>query len=291
MRSPSPRVRLVGVGALAAAAAAFAFFAGAVPASAAETAAAIRLEVDAREAPRKILHAKLVIPAAPGPLTLLYPKWLPGEHGPTGPIADLAGLKITAAGRAVPWTRDPVEMYAFHCDVPAGASSVEVALDYLAPASSSGFSSAASATTQLAVISWNQVLVYPKGASSDAIRFSPSLRLPAGWSHATSLDPESGGAGRRRPALRDRLLDHPRRLPRSGRRALPLDPPRRQSPDRLRSRRRAGARHGRQDARRVQEPGRGNRGAVRHAPLPPLRLPAHALRPGGPFRPRAPRVE
>src|SRR4051794_41135993 len=64
----------------------------------------IRLEVDAREAPRKILHAKLVIPAAPGPLTLLYPKWLPGEHGPTGPIADLAGLKIAAAGRAIPWT-------------------------------------------------------------------------------------------------------------------------------------------------------------------------------------------
>ena len=176
-------------------AAALFIFTVALPASAAETAAPIRLEVDAREAPRKILHAKLVIPAAPGPLTLLYPKWLPGEHGPTGPIADLAGLKITAAGRAVPWTRDPVEMYAFHCDVPAGASSLEVALDYLAPANSGGFSSAASTTTQLAVISWNQVLVYPKGASSDAIQFSPSLRLPAGWSHATALDPEGGAGG------------------------------------------------------------------------------------------------
>jgi predicted metalloprotease with PDZ domain len=191
MRFPSPRVRLAGT----LAAAAVAFFAAAVPVSPAEAAGPIRLEVDAREAPRKILHAKLVIPAPPGPLTLLYPKWIPGEHGPTGPIADLAGLKITAGGRAIAWTRDPVEMYAFHCEVPPGASSVEVSLDYLAPAASGGFSSAASATTQLAMISWNQVLLYPRGASSDAILFSPSLRLPAGWSHATALDPESGGAG------------------------------------------------------------------------------------------------
>ena len=170
-------------------------FLAAASGRAADTAAPIRLEVDAREAPRKILHAKLVIRAAPGPLTLLYPKWLPGEHGPTGPIADLAGLKITAGGRVLPWTRDAVEMYAILCDVPAGASSVEVALDYLSPAGSNGFSSGASATSQLAVISWNQVLLYPKGASSDAIRFSPSLRLPAGWSHATALDPETGSGG------------------------------------------------------------------------------------------------
>ncbi len=70
----------------------------------------IELEVDAREAPRKIFHARLVIPASPGALTLLYPKWIPGEHGPTGPIADLAGRKITAGGKILPWRRDPVEM-------------------------------------------------------------------------------------------------------------------------------------------------------------------------------------
>jgi len=162
---------------------------------AAEPAGPIRLDVDAREAPRKILHARLVIPAAPGPLTLLYPKWLPGEHGPTGPIADLAGLKITSGGRVIPWTRDPVEMYAFRCDVPAGAASVEIALDYLAPAASGGFSSSASATTQLAVISWNQVLLYPKGPSTDAILVTPSLTLPPGWSHATALDREPAAAG------------------------------------------------------------------------------------------------
>ncbi len=91
------------------------------------------LSVDAREAPRAILHARLVIPASPGAVTLLYPKWIPGEHGPTGPIADLAGLKLSAGRRAVRWERDPVDMYAIHCDVPAGASALQVSLDFLLP--------------------------------------------------------------------------------------------------------------------------------------------------------------
>src|SRR5580658_8984058 len=66
----------------------------------------ITLHVDATEAPRKILHAKLSIPVKPGPLTLLYPKWIPGEHGPTGPLVNLAGVKLSAGGRTVPWRRD-----------------------------------------------------------------------------------------------------------------------------------------------------------------------------------------
>ena len=178
----------------------------------AEPSAPIRLEVDAREAPRKILHAKLTIPAAAGPLTLLYPKWLPGEHGPTGPIADLAGVRISAGGRRILWTRDPVDMYAFHFDVPPDAGFVEVALDYLSPAASGGFSSSASATTQLAVISWNQVLLYPKGPSSDTIQVAASLRLPAGWSHATALDRDAGSTAdlvRFAPVSLTTLVDAP----------------------------------------------------------------------------------
>src|ERR1700732_4651301 len=72
----------------------------------------ITISVDASDAPRRIFHAALHIPAKPGPFTLLYPKWIPGEHGPTGPIADLASLRIVANGRPLPWHRDPVEMYA-----------------------------------------------------------------------------------------------------------------------------------------------------------------------------------
>ncbi|MFQ5700708.1 MAG: M61 family metallopeptidase [Acidobacteriota bacterium] len=147
----------------------------------------IQLQVDLSEAPRRIVHTRMTIPVRRGRLTLLYPKWLPGEHGPTGPITDLAGLKITAAGRVVPWQRDPLEMFAFSCDVPSGAHEIEVALDYLLPAGTEGFSSGGSSTEQLAVLSWNQVLLYPRGVSPDDLVFKPRVRLPAGWKYATAL--------------------------------------------------------------------------------------------------------
>ncbi len=147
----------------------------------------IAIEVDAREAPRRIFHAHLTVPAAPGPLTLLYPKWIPGEHMPSGPIADLAGLQIKAGGKTIAWTRDPSEMFAFHCDVPAGVDVVDVMLDYLSPAEAAGFSSGPSATAKLTVISWNQLAVYPKDSQPDSVMYAASLRLPAGWKHATAL--------------------------------------------------------------------------------------------------------
>ncbi len=171
----------------------------------------IRLEVDAREASRKIFHAKLWIPAVPGPLTLLYPKWLPGEHGPTGPIADVAGIHIRGGGKEIAWTRDPVEMWAIRCSVPPGATEVEVSLDYLSAATMSGFSSGGSATTALTVISWNQLLLYPQGTPADVLQYSASLRLPAGWSHATALSPAGAGTDpiRFAPVSLTTLVDSP----------------------------------------------------------------------------------
>ncbi len=151
--------------------------------------APISLNVDATDAPRKILHARLQIPAPPGPLTLLYPKWLPGEHAPNGSITDLVGLKMSAAGIPVEWRRDSEDMYAFHLDVPAGADAVEVALDFLLPPSSGDFSSGASATAQLLDLSWNQVLLYPQGARAREIQYAATLRLPAGWKFGTALVP------------------------------------------------------------------------------------------------------
>src|SRR5436305_133912 len=99
----------------------------------------ITLAVDAREAPRGILHARLAIPAPPGALALRYPQWIPGEHGPTGPINSLTGLKITAGGQPISWRRDPVDMYTFHCTVPDGAQGVDVSLDFMGYTSPSGF--------------------------------------------------------------------------------------------------------------------------------------------------------
>src|SRR5438309_7128568 len=77
----------------------------------------ITVHVDASDAGRRLLKATLRIAVQPGPCTLYYPKWIPGEHAPTGPITDLAGLQITAAGKEIAWQRDEVDMYAFHCKV------------------------------------------------------------------------------------------------------------------------------------------------------------------------------
>src|ERR1700690_2359301 len=106
----------------------------------------IRIDVDASHAPQKILHSHLQIPVQPGALTLYYPEWIPGEHMPDGPIINVAGLKFTAGGKPVPWRRDLVDMFALHMNVPAGASILDVDLDFLLSAPASGFSSGASAT-------------------------------------------------------------------------------------------------------------------------------------------------
>jgi predicted metalloprotease with PDZ domain len=140
----------------------------------------IRMDVDATSAARNVLHTTLAIPVKPGPLTLFYPKWIPGEHSPTGPINDLVGLKISAKGKSIPWKRDDVEMFAFHCEVPPGVSTLEVDFDDVSQPGTT-------MTAKLARIKWNRVLLYPRGVSSDTIRVIASLRLPRGWKYATSL--------------------------------------------------------------------------------------------------------
>jgi len=147
----------------------------------------IQVTVDVTDAPRKILHAHLTIPAQPGPLTLVYPKWIPGEHGPTGPIDNLAGIVISANGQQIAWQRDDVNMFAFHLTVPAAATALDVKLDFLATAAASGFSAGASTSANLAMLSWNELVLYPEEKQAADIEFQPSARLPAGWQYATAL--------------------------------------------------------------------------------------------------------
>jgi len=156
----------------------------------------VTLSVDASEAPRKIFHAQLRIPAKPGTLTLYYPKWIPGEHGPTGPITDLTGLKFTASGTALPWRRDLLDGYTFRVEVPEGENEVTASLDYASPAPfEPGYSSGMAATEKLYVVNWNTLLLYPAGYGSDQLTYSASLRLPAGWKFGTSLHvSEQGGS-------------------------------------------------------------------------------------------------
>ena len=146
----------------------------------------IQLSVDLTDAPRNIFHSRLTIPVEPGPLTLVYPEWIPGNHRPSGPIANVTGIKMEAAGQTLAWQRDPVDMYAFHVDVPAGASELQVSFDTITNDGSAGASGPA-ATSNVLDLNWNQVVLYPQGASSDAVQVQASLGPPSGWKFGTAL--------------------------------------------------------------------------------------------------------
>src|SRR5260221_11860342 len=154
----------------------------------------VKLEVDLRDAAKRVYHSKMEFAVSAGPLTLAYPKWIPGEHAPNGPIVDVAGLHFRADGKEIAWRRDLVDLYAFHCEMPAGATTLEVTLDYLLPVED-GTAGQASASAKVAVLPWNLVVLYPAGAKSDDVKFAASVRVPEGWKFATALQP-AAGAGR-----------------------------------------------------------------------------------------------
>ncbi len=172
---------------------------------------AIRINLDITDAPRKILRAQLSIPVKPGPLTLVYPQWIPGEHGPTGPVDNLAGIVFSANGEVIPWKRDDVNMFAFHLNVPTGTSTLEAKVDFLATAAASGFSAGASTSANLCLVSWNEVVLYPAGAAASQVTFEPSIRIPDGWKFGTALTPSSpiGETTRFEPVTLEALVDSP----------------------------------------------------------------------------------
>jgi predicted metalloprotease with PDZ domain len=145
----------------------------------------IRLAVDLTDAPRNIFHTSLVLPATAAEMTLVYPKWIPGNHRPSGPIANVAGLHFKAGGQDLAWHRDPIEMYSFHVTVPPGIKEIQATFDLISADSAGGGGSAAS--SNLLDLNWNQVVLYPDGVASDAVEVSASVRLPAGWKYGTAL--------------------------------------------------------------------------------------------------------
>jgi predicted metalloprotease with PDZ domain len=170
----------------------------------------IRLSVDLSDAPRNVFHAQLAIPVKPGPVTLVYPQWIPGNHRPSGPIANLTGLVMKAGGRTLVWDRDPVDMYAFHVDVPAGANELQVFLDDITSSGSAG-SSGGAASANVLDLNWNQVVLYPQGAGSDDVQLVPSAHLPATWKFGTALTvaSQSGDDVEFRPVSLTTLVDSP----------------------------------------------------------------------------------
>ena len=171
----------------------------------------IHLAVDATSAPQKILHVREEIPVQPGPLTLYYPEWIPGEHMPDGPIIQLAGMKFSGNGATIAWRRDLVEMFSLHLEIPQGVTTLDADFDFLLSAPASGFSAGSSATASLDVLSWNQVLLYPKGWPVKELTFVPSLKIPEGWKYGTALPgaKDSGNEISFAPVTLNTLVDSP----------------------------------------------------------------------------------
>lgn len=171
----------------------------------------IRIEVDSTRAPQKILHTHLEMPAQPGPLVLYYPEWIPGEHMPDGPIINMAGLKFTAGGKTISWRRDLLDMFALHLDIPQGVNLLDIDFDFLLSAPAEGYSGGASSTAYLNMLSWNQLVLYPKGYDAANLTCNPSLRLPAGWKFGTALPiaKQEGDTVDFAPVSLETLIDSP----------------------------------------------------------------------------------
>jgi predicted metalloprotease with PDZ domain len=170
----------------------------------------IDLAVDATDVTHGIFRVVESVPVtAAGPLTLLYPQWLPGEHSPGGPIMELAGLTITAGGRLLPWKRDPVDVYAFHVEVPTGVSLLRLEFQFLSP--TDGSQGRIVATPAMLNLEWNTVVLYPAGYYVRRIALAASVRLPDGWQIASALPVAAriGSLVRYQPVALNTLVDSP----------------------------------------------------------------------------------
>jgi predicted metalloprotease with PDZ domain len=147
----------------------------------------IALHVDLTDAPRHLLHARLEIPVSAGPLTLEYPQWIPGDHRPTGPIDNLAGVVVRANGQTLPWRRDDVDMYGIHIDVPSGVTQLEVSLDFLATPGDTGSDEDQATSANMTVLEWNSVVLYPAHIPVAQIPITASLTVPQDWKLGTAL--------------------------------------------------------------------------------------------------------
>lgn len=149
----------------------------------------MRLMVDATDNNQNIFRVRQVIPVAPGPMVLLYPEWLPGSHGPRGPIDKLTGLKISAGGQTVPWSRDPIDVYAFHVNIPQGAK--ELHLEFQFVSATEDDQGRIVVTPDMLNLQWSSVSLYPAGYYVRNIPVQASVTYPAGWQAASALRPAS----------------------------------------------------------------------------------------------------
>jgi predicted metalloprotease with PDZ domain len=168
----------------------------------------IALDVDVTDVQRHLIRVTEVLPVKPGKLTLLYPQWLPGNHAPRGPIDQVAGLVFEANGKPLAWQRDPVDVYAFHLEVPKGASSLKVDFQVATPQGSD--QGRVVFTSTMLNLQWNQVLLYPAGYYASGIVVEASVQLPPEWKQASALSVKSSGdVVRFAPTTLEGLVDSP----------------------------------------------------------------------------------
>jgi len=146
------------------------------------------LDIDATDTLRGVYRVTQTVPVAPGTsrLTLLFPQWLPGNHGPRGPLAELVDVTFTAGGQVLRWKRDPVEVNAFHVDVPAGAKDVVAKFIHTSPLQSA--EGRITMTQEMLNLQWEKMSLYPAGHYVRQIKVRPSVTVPAGWTVAGALD-------------------------------------------------------------------------------------------------------
>jgi predicted metalloprotease with PDZ domain len=183
-----------------------------VPAVAQAQSAPIVLVVDASNAPvTSIVHVHETIPVNGGVADLAYPRWVPGEHGPNGPIAAVTGLRVAGGGRELTWVRDLADMNEFHVSVPDGVSSIDVDFDFLGGGGGT-YGESRLATQTILAINWNQFLLYPQNADIARVMVVPSVELPGpDWTAETALPGPSRSGNRMTyaPATLERLVDSP----------------------------------------------------------------------------------
>ena len=146
----------------------------------------LSVAVDATDLDRRVFRVHEVVPVAAGPLTLLYPQWIPGAHAPEGPIDKFAGLIVRANGARLDWTRDDVDMFAFHVTVPRGVATLDLEFQYLSPVSADV--GAAEVSSDILILEWTSVALYPAGYFTRQIPVEASVTLPPGWEFATALE-------------------------------------------------------------------------------------------------------
>jgi predicted metalloprotease with PDZ domain len=151
---------------------------------------------------QKILYVDEVMPVAPGPLTLHYPKWIPGDHSPDGPIGDIMGLEFSAGGQRIIWQRDELDRFTFHLTVPAGVDQLDIRFQ---------FPSSDRVTPNLMDLTWDHVALYRAGYPTKVQMYRPTLVIPADWQYGTALETAKREGGRItfKPVPFNTLVDSP----------------------------------------------------------------------------------